>query len=58
MQTKSWCHSNSKFIWPFDSGKCGKEGEKLQEFEYPNNEKSFLDEIESIFHNLWRAFLW
>ena len=52
MQTKSWCHSNSKFIWPFDSGKCGKEGEKLQEFEYPNNEKSFLDEIESIFHNL------
>ena len=31
-------------ISPFEYGKCGKEGEKLQKFEYLENEKSFLDE--------------
>ena len=36
---------------PFESGKCGKEGEKLQKFEYLENEKSFLDEIKNIFHS-------
>ena len=29
----------------FESGKCGKKEEKLQKFEYLENEKSFLDEI-------------
>ena len=29
---------------------CGKEGKKLQKFEYLENENSFLDEI-SIFHS-------
>ena len=33
----------SIFICPFESGKSGKEGEKLQRFEYLENEKSFLD---------------
>ena len=33
----------STFIRPFESGKCGKEGRKLQKFEYLENEKSFLD---------------
>ena len=28
---------------PFGSGKCGKEGKKLQKIEYLENEKSFLD---------------
>ena len=28
---------------PLESGKCGKEGGKLQKFEYLENEKSFLD---------------
>ena len=28
----------------FESGKCGKENEKLQKFENLKNEKSFLDE--------------
>ena len=35
---------------PFESGKCGKEGKKLQKIEYLKSEKSFLDEIKSIFH--------
>ena len=32
----------------FESGKCGKG--KKQKFEYLENEKSFLNEIKSIFH--------
>ena len=35
----------STSICPFVSGKCGKEGKKLQKFEYLKNEKSFSDEI-------------
>ena len=31
----------STFICPFESGQCGKEGKKLQKFEYLKNEKSF-----------------
>ena len=38
-------------ICPFESGKCGKEGQKLQKIEYLKNEKSFLNEIKSIFHS-------
>ena len=38
----------STSICPLESGKCGKEGEKLQKFEYLENEKSFLDEIKNI----------
>ena len=30
----------STSICPFESGKCGKEGKKLQKFEYLENEKS------------------
>ena len=37
-------------ISPPESGKCGKEWQKLQKFEYLENEKSFLDEIKNIFH--------
>ena len=33
----------STSICPFESGKCGKEGKKLQKSEYLENEKSFLD---------------
>ena len=36
---------------PFESGKCGKEGKKLQKFEYLENEMSYLDAIKSIFHS-------
>ena len=41
--------SYSTSTYPFESGKCGKEGEKLQKFEYLKNEKSFLDEIKTFF---------
>ena len=47
----------STSICPFESGKCGKEEEKLQKFEYLENEKSFLDEI-NIFHSFRRAIIW
>ena len=40
------------------SGNCGKEGKKLQKFEYLENEKSFFDEIKSIFHSFWKAIIW
>ena len=36
---------------PLESGKCGKEEKKQQKFEYPENEKSFLDEIKNIFYS-------
>ena len=42
----------STSICPFECGKSGKEEEKIQKFEYLENEKSFLDEIKSIFQFL------
>ena len=39
-------------ICPFESRKSGKEGKKLQHFEYLENKKSFLDEIKNIFQFL------
>ena len=41
----------STSICPLESGKGGKEGKKLQEFEYLENEKSLLDSIKNIFHS-------
>ena len=41
----------STSVCPFLSGKCRKEGKKLQKIEYPENEKGFLDEIKDIFHS-------
>ena len=38
-------------VCPFESGKCGKEGKTLQNFEYLENKKSFLDEIKNFFHS-------
>ena len=43
---------------PFESGKCGKEGKKIQKSEYLENEKSFLDEIRNIFYSFRRAINW
>ena len=37
----------STSIHPFESRNCGKEGKKLQKFEYLENEKSFFDEIKT-----------
>ena len=41
----------SASICRFESGKCGKEEEKLKTFEYLKNKKSFLDEIKNIFQS-------
>ena len=38
-------------ICPFKSGKCGKEGKKLQKFEYYENKKSFFNEMKNIFYS-------
>ena len=51
MHVNSWHHKLFISICPFESGKCGNEVKKLQKFEYLENEKSFLDEIKSIFHS-------
>ena len=40
------------FICPFESEKFGKEGKKLQDIEYLENKKSFLDEMKNIFHSI------
>ena len=47
----------STSICPFVSEKCGKKEEKLQKFEYLENEKSFLNKIKNIFHSFWRTSL-
>ena len=39
----------STSICPSESGKCGKEGKKLQNFEYLEKEKSFFNEIKNFF---------
>ena len=39
----------STSICPFESGISAKEEEKIQKFEYLENEKSFLDEIKTFF---------
>ena len=41
----------STSICALESGKCGKEGEKLQKFEYLENEKSFFNEIKNTSHS-------
>ena len=51
MQANSDIINYSTSIYPFVSGKCGKEVKKLQKIEYLENEKSFLDEIKNIFHS-------
>ena len=40
------------------SRKKNREGRKYKEFEYLENEKSFLDEVKSILHSFWRAIIW
>ena len=48
----------STSICSFECGKSGKEEEKIEKFEYRENENSFLDEIKNIFHSFWRAIIW
>ena len=58
MQASSWHHKLFHFHLRFWIKKCGKEGKKLQKFEYLENEKSFLDEIKNISHSFQRAIIW
>ena len=41
----------STFICPYESGNCGKEGKRLQKFEYLKDEMCFLDLMKSIFYS-------
>ena len=43
----------STSIYPLQSGKCRKEGKKLQKFDYPEKEKSFLDEKNQFFKDYY-----
>ena len=54
MQANSRLHNYFSFIWPFESGKCGKEGEykKLN----ISRTDELLDKIKAIFHNFRNAF--
>ena len=31
---------------------------EIEKFNYLKNEKSFFDEIKSIFHSFWKAIIW
>ena len=48
----------STSICPFESGKRGKEGKKIQKFEYLENEKSIFDEIKNTFQSFGRTIIW
>ena len=56
MQANSRLHNYFSFIWPFESGKCGKEGEyKMLNI---SRTEELLDKIKAIFHNFRNAFFW
>ena len=56
MQVNARHHKLFHFICPFEFGKCGKEVKKIQKFKYLENEKSFLDETENIFHSFLKSY--
>ena len=48
--------NSSTFICPFESGKSGKEDEKIQKFEYLENKKSFFKNEEK--RNSFLTAIW
>ena len=44
-------------FWPFEFGNCRMERKNQQNIEYLKNEKSFLEEINTIFHNVLKCIL-
>ena len=46
----------STSICPSESGKCGKEEEKIQKIEYLEKEKSFLDEVKKHFSQFLKDY--
>ena len=58
MEANSWHHKLIHLHLAFWIWKVWKGMEKVQKFEYLENEKSFFDEIKHIFYNSWRAIIW
>ena len=58
MLANSWHRRKLHFHLTFCIWKVWKGREKLQTFEYLENENSFLDEIRNIFHSFWWAIIW
>ena len=58
MQAYSWHHKLFHLHLSFCIWKVWKGREKIQKFEYLENEKSFLDEIKNTFLSFWRAIIW
>ena len=53
----NWWRLNFKFIYDHPKAMVEKEGRtEIQKLEYLENEKSFLDEIKSIFHSFGRGY--
>ena len=48
---------HSTFICPYESRKCGKEGTSTEMW-ISREWKEYSDEINSIVHSFWRAFIW
>ena len=54
-------HENINYstsICPFESGKCEKERQKLQKFEYLKNEESFSNHMKNMFKVFKRLLFW
>ena len=58
MQASSWHHKLFQFQLSFWTWKVWKGRGKIQKCEYLQNENSFLDETNSIFHSFWTAIIW
>ena len=57
MQENSWHHKLFHCHFSFWIWKVWKGTEKIQKFEYLEDERSFLDEIKNICHSCWRAII-
>ena len=57
MQTNSW-HKLFHFHLSLWIWKVWKGRKKIQNCEYLENEKGFLDKIKTIFHSFWRTIIW
>ena len=56
MRANSWYHKFFHFLLSFYIWKVWKGREKIQNFEYLENEKSFLDEIKNYFQKFLKGY--
>ena len=56
MRANSWHHKFFHFLLSFYIWKVWKGREKIQNFEYLENEKSFLDEIKNYFQKFLKGY--